>query len=379
MALTLSALVLAGCARGPAALAVTLVPADAASPARVRASGLSSPEASALASATLDEAGWQQMLTVRVAGGDGSAPPVAGRYRVVGDAVEFTPRFPFDAGRAYVVSFDPSQLPRPRAAAAVTTTVSLPKVDRVASTRVAHIWPSAAVLPENLLRVYIQFSAPMSSAPASRFVHLLDERGARIEDAFLPLDALVEFWSPDYTRYTVFFDPARVKRGIHAGEDPGRVLVPGRRYTIKVDAGWPDQHGLPLVAPFEYTFRVGPADDHALDVTRWRMEAPSAGARAPLVVTFPETMDHGLLSRALGVVRRRGEAVTGAVTIDTAETRWLFTPAEPWRAGEYDLVALSVLEDVSGNQIGRPFEVDMFDRIDKTTQPEQTRVPFRVR
>jgi hypothetical protein len=29
----------------------------------------------------------------------------------------------------------------------------------------------------------------------------------------------------------------------------------------------------------------------------------------------------------------------------------------PWKAGQYRLVAASILEDVAGNRIGRPFEV----------------------
>ena len=44
------------------------------------------------------------------------------------------------------------------------------------------------------------------------YVHLLDDKGKEVKDPFLPLDA--EFWNDDRTRYTVFFDPGRQKRGI---------------------------------------------------------------------------------------------------------------------------------------------------------------------
>ena len=33
-------------------------------------------------------------------------------------------------------------------------------------------------------------------------------------------------------------------------------------------------------------------------------------------------------------------------------------PRQPWSAGEYALVVEKVLEDVSGNRVGRAFEVD---------------------
>ena len=97
----------------------------------------------------------------------------------------------------------------------------------------------------------------------------------------------------------------------------------------------------------------------------------------PLVVTFPEPLDHGLLFRALGV-RRAGEIVDGDVTVDADETRWSFTPHQPWRSGAYDLLALSILEDRAGNQIGRAFEVDNFETVDKGPDPRTVMLPFRV-
>ena len=36
-----------------------------------------------------------------------------------------------------------------------------------------------------------------------------------------------------------------------------------------------------------------------------------------------------------------------------------FIPAEPWRPGEYQLLVDTVLEDLAGNHIGRPFDVDL--------------------
>jgi hypothetical protein len=373
----LLSLTVIGCSRAPGSISVALVPADSSAAGHVRVSGLSSQETGALTSANLSESDWQRILAVRVAGGDASSPPVAGRYRVSGAFVEFTPRFTFDPGREYAVTFDPARLPRPRSAPSSSLVVSLPKLVREPTTVVTHIWPSAGALPENLLRIYIEFSGPMSRSGGVEFVALLDERGRPIEDPFLPLD--IDFWSPDHTRYTVFFDPARIKRGMHSEEPAGRVLVPGRRYTIRINPRWPDEHGVPLAAPFEHSFLVGPADDRPIDVAAWRVEAPSSDGRGPLAVVFPETLDHGLLSRAMGVVRRDGTPVKGSVRIEANETRWLFVPDEPWRAGDYDVIALSILEDVAGNQIGRAFEVDMFERIDRTSQPEQTKLPFTVK
>ncbi len=49
---------------------------------------------------------------------------------------------------------------------------------------VTEVYPSAAVLPENLLRFYIQFSAPMSRGEAYRRIKLLDAGGKPVDGRF---------------------------------------------------------------------------------------------------------------------------------------------------------------------------------------------------
>ena len=43
------------------------------------------------------------------------------------------------------------------------------------------------------------------------------------------------------------------------------------------------------------------------------------------------------------------------------------------------LLALDILEDVAGNQIGRAFEVDNFETVDKSPNPQRIMIPFTVR
>jgi hypothetical protein len=302
---------------------------------------------------------------------------VVGRYEVVDEALRFTPLFPFERGRNYQVRFDRSRVDGEAAASEppLTATVGLPAPSTVPTTVVTHVYPSGDVLPENQLRMYIEFSAPMGRRSGIEYVALLDDQGKDVEGPFLPLD--YEFWNADRTRFTVFFDPGRVKDGILPNRQMGRALQVDKTYTLLVRADWQDGNGLPLKEPYRRTFRVGPADTHPLDTAQWRITSPRAGEQMPLVVTFPEPVDHGLLFRALGV-RRGGEVVDGDVTVGVNETQWSFTPHEPWRAGAYDLLALSILEDRAGNQIGRAFEVDNFDTVDKGPDPRTVTLPFRV-
>ena len=124
-------------------------------------------------------------------------------------------------------------------------------------------------------------------------------------------------------------------------------------------------------------FRVGPARTQPLDTASWVVTSPQAGGREPVVVTFREPLDHGPPMRALGV-RLNNVAVVGDVRIESGERKWLFTPRDPWRPGTYQLLALSILEDNAGNQIGRAFEVDNFDTVDKSPDPQTVLIPFTV-
>jgi len=341
----------------------------------VEVTGLSSGALDGLRGSERTAEEWSAILRVAVSD---EAPGMLGSYSVEDGALRFTPQFPLDPGREYRVRFDPARLAGVSAegASVIVTTVGVPARDKTPSTVVTRVYPSSDVVPENLLRMYVEFSGPMGRPSGIPHMSLRDQDGKEIEGAFLPLD--YEFWSPDHTRFTAFFDPGRVKDGILPNQEMGRALTPGRSVTLVISREWRDQYGLPLKDDFKRVFRVGPADEHPLDTASWRIQPPpAAGGRDGLVVIFPEPLDHGLLMRALGV-RRGADAVAGDIAIDQAETRWTFTPREPWRGGSYDLLALDILEDVAGNQIGRAFEVDNFDTVDKSPNPKTITIPFKI-
>ena len=331
---------------------------------------------------TRDE--WSSALRVAVASGesvvaDPALPAVLGRYTVEGKAIVFKPEYGFDAGRRYVVTFDASKLPSAPGdwqPAPLTAVVGLPARNLVATTIVSRVFPSAGLVPENQLRLYLHFSAPMGRKGGVDHLRLLDESGDEIRDPFLPLDA--EFWNRDRTRFTVFFDPGRQKRGILPNEEMGRSLVAGRSYTLVVSRDWLDADGMPLKEEFRRRFTVAPPDERPLDEKTWRIEAPRGGTRDPLLVSFPEPLDHGLLQRALGVADAHGRQLPGEQRVDSDEQRWQFIPAERWQSGEHRLIALTILEDMAGNRIGRAFEVDEFSRVNESAEQEAVTVKFQI-
>jgi hypothetical protein len=386
--LTLSAACCGSSAADSGELRVVLHPAEGSSrPAHVELTGLSEDEMSALRSRNLDEAMWAAFLRVSVADQtDASLPAVAGRYAIAGGSVTFTPLFPFDAGRAYRVRIDPFMLLTavasakavgpPRSTEILTSIVKLPAGATKPAAEVAAVYPPIPVVPENLLRMYVEFSAPMGSRKAGEFVRLLDRTSGTdsiVEEAFLPVEA--DFWSPDHKRYTLFLDPGRVKRGILPNRERGRPLRAGHAYALAISAEWPDENGQPLKTAFRHEFSAGPAVATGIDASEWRITPPSPGTRDRLFVHFDRPLDHAVAARALGV-ERDGTAVDGIGTVEPGDTRWTFVPRAAWPPGVYRLTALPFLEDPQGNQIGRAFEVVV--DTPREPNPEPYRIPFVI-
>ena len=310
---------------------------------------------------------WQQVLHVSVGDLATDNPPVAGRYELTGSDVRFTPMLPLEAGRSYVLRFDPGSRSR-----GVTRHLIRPRARPAAEpVRVTQVFPALDEVPENLLRLYIHFSGPMAREGGVPHVKILDQQGAEVVDPFLPVEG--EFWSPDYTRYTLFFDPGRVKTGILPNDRMGRPLRRGQRYSLVVSRDWKDASGKPLAEEFRRSFTVGPAIAKPLVPAAWTIIAPRAGSREPFRVTFPWRLDRALLERALGVARD-GRPLTGDSLAVAGEREWRFTPAQPWAATAHQLVVLSILEDPSGNRIGRAFEVEGATR--GPAGPERVLIPW---
>jgi hypothetical protein len=85
-----------------------------------------------------------------------------------------------------------------------------------------------------------------------------------------------------------------------------------------------------------------------------------------------------MLLRAITVTDAKGQPVAGKVTVSNGETLWQWTPERPWEAGEFNLVIDTTLEDPCGNRVGRPFEVDVFDKVEKVAT-KTVALPFRVK
>lgn len=306
-------------------------------------------------------------FTVSVGAEASDLPPLTGTLTIDDDTLRFQPRYPLEPGLSYRTVLNSPPLAQ---------VIEVPTSDSDPTTVVTHIYPTSDVLPENQLKFYIHFSAPMSRGEAYQRVHLLDENDQPVDGVFLELGE--ELWDADQQRFTLLFDPGRVKRGLKPREELGPAIVEGRSYSLVVDGAWRDATRTPLNAGARKHFRVGPPDETPIDTAKWDLAAPAAGSRDPLLLRFGEPLDHSLLERVMRITGPDGRRVSGTIATGDGEACWQFTPEQPWLAGTYQLTAETTLEDLAGNAIGRPFEVDEFDKVDERVESKSVSLSFNV-
>ncbi len=329
---------------------------------------------------------WAALFGVYVDQGKGvdraNQPPVAGTYRVEENALRFAPQFPPAPGVTYRAFFDPARLPVRGDAQLVEQKFDIPKL-QAKPTVIEQVYPTRLLLPENQLKFYIHFSAPMSRGEAYKHIRLIlietkdNKRTEKvIERPFLELDE--ELWDPSGKRFTLLFDPGRIKRGLKPRAELGPALEEGKQYALAISRAWRDARGEPLEEAFRKEFRVLAPDDAIPDPKKWEVVAPPAATDVPVVITFPEPMDHALLQRCITVLDPKGRKRLGKVTAKFQETRWEFEPEDAWEVGKYQLIVDTDLEDLAGNNLRRPFEVDVFKKVDGQVKTETISIPFVV-
>lgn len=300
--------------------------------------------------------GWSDVLQVRTSD-DPNTPLLLGAYERRGDQLAFTPTYPPTPDltlHASLLDHDGEVVGR----------LVIRGDDRATTptTSVSNIYPSGDVWPENTLRFYLEFSAPMSAGRAYDHVHMLDEAGDEIIDPFVRIEP--ELWSPDQTRLTVLFDPGRVKRGLIDNEESGPPLVAGREVTLVVEPEWPDATGAPLAERFQKPITVGASIRQPVAISDWSIKPPEDRS-SPLVISFPSPMDEALAKRMIDVRYETG-SVGGITMLSDSQTVWTFRPEDGWDAGQYTVRVDGRIEDVAGNRLGRVFDVDRLDPTQST-------------
>jgi hypothetical protein len=299
---------------------------------------------------------WEKVLFLAVAGEEKGASarepvPMVGRYVPEETSITFVPGPALTPGQRYLARFVPSAAGS-GVGEPLETHYRPPVATERPVARVTAVYPTQSELPANLLKFYVFFNRPMAEGEVFRHVRLLDEAGAEVIEAFRE----VELWSDDHQRLTLWVNPGRTKRSLGLSEAMGPVLEPRRRYTLVIDAGLPDQHGVRMVDGHRKPFRTTPPDRGQPRMSAWDLRVPRVGSTAALAVEFPEPMDRAIALRTLRVENGAGQVVAGRSRLDDTGRAWSFVPDSAWRPGSHRLSADPALEDLGGNSLERPFE-----------------------
>lgn len=215
------------------------------------------------------------------------------------------------------------------------------------------LYPTAEILPANLLRLYLYLPEPVRDPDALGSIALFDADGQPISNAFLP--NRYDLLSPDRKRLTLLLDPGRVKTGLGAHELMGRALARGQSYILKVNwSVWsadcePDESTL-------FPLSIGRADFDPPDPSSWVLTPPRASTVLPLTVHLGSAHDHLSLAFRLRIVDPGGNTVPGTIELAEGETVWRFIPTGEWQKVGYKLIIDPRFEDLAGNRPGGNFE-----------------------
>lgn len=278
---------------------------------------------------------------------DNPSVPIIGKWMPTDNNLYFCPLIPFSKNLTYQARFP--NLPY------LTFKTTPPKDYQL--TELVNIFPTTTYLPENTLKMYLYFSAPMSDSNGYFYLRLEDANGNEIEAPFLDLKPLL--WNEDRTRLTLWFDPGRVKRDLIKNRKMGAPLKAGRQYTLFVDKNWKDVNGYSLAAGFEKKIEVIAADRSQPTPKKWRANQPKANTKQPVIIKFGEPLDHALALTALTIFTKKGKRVKGAVRLQNEDRQWIFIPDDPWVANDYRIQIRAELEDLAGNNLNRLFDTDL--------------------
>ena len=293
-------------------------------------------------------------------------PAIWGTYQIQSGVILFKPLVPFSASVPYLAVFGDS----------ATFQFQLNQPQDRPVTRLLQVYPTVDTVPANLLKLYLEFSAPMREGEVYEKVRIFNARGELIDNPFVPLKP--ELWDASGSMVTLWLDPGRVKRALLSREAHGPVLEAGENYRLVVDKEWKDAQGQILETGFTKLLYVG-ADDRTKPLAaNWKITSPAASTQEPLMVWFGEPMDYATALHAFRVTTKKGEHIPGSIEVVEKEHLLLFIPINDWYKDTYNIYINSKLEDLAGNNLNRLFDRDLSKNADAPSDRESYLIEFEV-
>ena len=258
----------------------------------------------------------------------------------------------------------------------IIDTFKVPGPDPAEGPKITGIFPSSDTVPENLLKIYLQFSNPMAEGQSYGNIIVMNQNNDTLKGIFLDLQP--ELWNEDQTILTLWLDPGRIKRDLIPNQIMGTPLEYGKRYQLIVSSQWKGANGLSLINDYLKEIYVLEADRQKPVPDRWKLIIPVAVSRDPLQIQFGEAMDFVLISSAIYIAGPDEKEIDGEIKTLDSESKYSFTPTELWVSGDYAVIAETRLEDQAGNNIVRLFDSDLTTDPATTIEGSNIRISFTI-
>lgn len=250
--------------------------------------------------------------------------------------------------------------------------------------RPLRIEPFRSRFPANHLKFYLQFREPMERGDVFRHLRLveIDPAGSVVAEVPDPFRD-VELWDETFTRMTLWLHPGRQKPGVNLNVEIGPILEEGKLYRLEVSPLWRTEAGEALgTGTASREFYASAADESQPDPSRWRISASKDGSLVS--VETGESLDPISALTSLSVERSDGSPVEGlrVRTVDGAPhaTRIELRCPEgkAWPPGSYRLMVAPKIEDLAGNSVARPFNLDRQRQPDFQERTGPVPLPFTI-
>ncbi len=274
---------------------------------------------------------------------------VLGRIEKKDKAYFFVPVIPFTGQMNYEVVSDAKVVHRvPR-----RTFINPPKVNA--------FFPNIDTVPENLLKMYVQFNKPIQQSKATlNFIKVYNQTTEKEVSIFLPLEN--ELWNKEKTSLTLWLDPGRIKQDLIPNKELGKPIIKGNAYKIIIDKALEDQQGNEMKVDFEKIIFVTKRDTQKPTIDNWKIKTPKINTKQSLKIDFKEAVDIVLANEASQVFDPKNELVSGEFLVSKDGDYLFFTPNNQWSKGKYLIRIESSFEDLVGNNLNRLFDTDLENR-----------------
>lgn len=245
------------------------------------------------------------------------------------------------------------------------------------------IEPAAPQVPANHLKFYLQFAGPMERGEVFRHLRLVetDESGKEIAVVPEPFRE-VELWDETFTRLTLWFHPGRQKPGVNLNVEVGPILEPGKPYRLEISGKWRTESGAPLGDTIRHPIIALTIDESQPDPASWTIEH----GVAPVIRT-DDLLDPASALKSVSVRNADGSGVDRV----TPRLVHLASDQKPgfvtgivlardggWLPGDYRIQIDSRLEDLAGNSVARPFNLDLEKRPGFRERTEPVTIPLKI-